>query len=323
MDGQARIWVLADDRPGNVAQARGVAEALDRPFCIRDIRYDRFGGLPNLLRGASLLGVAEQSRRALAAPWPHLVIGAGRRTAPIARWLGRRHGARLVQIMDPGWPGRNDFDLIALPSHDRGFAAANVIRTLGTAHRATAGRTALEALHWRERFAHLPRPYIALLVGGPPKSTGFSPAQARLLAAGALALRQRMGGSILATTSRRTGPGGEAALSAALGVAGGGSYFHAWSAGGDNPYMGLLGLADAVVVTGDSMSMCSEACANGGPVFIFAPQGFVGPKYARLHRQLYDAGYARPLGADPSPWRHPPLNAAADIAVAIEDRGLI
>ena len=38
---------------------------------------------------------------------------------------------------------------------------------------------------------------------------------------------------------------------------------------GENPYRGLLALADAFVVTGESMSMLAEAAATGRPLFIF------------------------------------------------------
>ena len=39
-----------------------------------------------------------------------------------------------------------------------------------------------------------------------------------------------------------------------------------------NPYSGFLSHADAVAVTGDSISVCSEACSTGKPVLIFAPR---------------------------------------------------
>lgn len=316
------VWVLADDRPGNVAQALGVAEALGRPFAIKDIRYDRWGAAPNLVRGRSLLGVAAASRQLLTPPWPRLVIAAGRRTAPVARWLKRRSGAALVQLMDPGWPGRGDFDLIAKPRHDDdGMAAGGrIMVTLGACHRASPVRLAEAARLWAPRLAHLPRPYLLVVVGGGTKDRPFDAALARQLAAGMTDLRQRAGGSVLMTTSRRTPPEAERILFDAATEP---AWRHSWQAGGDNPYPGFLALADSLLVTGDSMSMCSEACANGGPVFIFAPAGMVSDKHARLHQALYERGFARPLGGDPTVWRHPPLNAAEDVAREIVQRGLI
>jgi len=311
------IWVLTDDRAGNVAQALGVAESLGLPFSEKQIRYTAFGKLHNSLRAASRRGLVLWSRKRIELmPPPGLVIAAGRRTAPLARWFKRRFGANLVQLMDPGWPGRDQFDLIAAPLHDDLPDAFNVVHTLGSCHRASPERLAREAQTWRGRLPDLARPWTFLAVGGAAAGTPFGTAEAMLLAE-----RMRtMPGSLLVTTSRRTGAKVEALLRDNLQQAG---YFLGWSEQGDNPYLGLLGLADRIVVTGDSMSMCSEACANGGPVFIFAPPSLRDAKFRALHAQLYERGYAKPLGSDTGLWRHPPLNAAKMVADEIVSRGLI
>ncbi|NFV80171.1 nucleoside-diphosphate sugar epimerase [Magnetospirillum aberrantis SpK] len=314
------VWVLADDRAGNVGQCLGVAEALGRSFVVKSIRYTRLARLPNVLRGASLMGVTAESRASLAAPWPRLVIAAGRRTAPVARWIKRRCGARLVQIMDPGFGGRGDFDLIAVPAHDgKGLTGGKVLTVTGAPHRVNSAKLTAAAEEWRARFAHLPRPWVGLIVGGTTKDRVFDAGMARQLGERVAVLAA--GGSVLVTTSRRTDEAAEAALLATLPEP---RFVHSWRAGGDNPYFGLLGLCDALVVTGDSVSMACEACASPAPVYLFAPPGFVVPKHARLHAQLYQRGLARPLedGIHLKAWTHPPLNAAADIVAAIRERGL-
>lgn len=303
------VWVLADDRAGNVAQALGVAEALGWPFERKDVRYTRWAGLPNALRGASLLGVDDNSRQGLTPPWPDLVIAAGRRTAPVARWIRRQHtAARLCQVMDPGWPGREDFTLIAVPNHDGEVTAApNLLRITGAPHRVTPERLAQEAGTWQPRLQHLPRPWIAVIVGGATKAQTFTAGQARRLAELAGAMAGEAGGSLLVTTSRRTGPEAEAALAEALPQP---LHWFRWGDGGDNPYFGYLALADAIVVTGDSVSMVCEACATPAPVFIFAPPGMIGAKHARLHADLVAKGFARMLDGRLVGGTHPPLNAA-------------
>lgn len=315
-----RVWVLADDRPGNVAQALGVAEALGEPFLVKDIRYNRWGCLHNVLRGDSRRGLTRPCRKTLQPPWPDLVIGAGRRTAPLARWFKRKFGTRLVQIMDPGWPGREEFDLIAAPLHDDLPDRPNVIHTLGSCHRAVPALMAGEKAKWSERIGHLPRPYLLVVVGGATKDYSFGAERGMELAKGATALRDAAGGSILVTTSRRTGPDLEEAILNGISEP---RYMHCWREGAENPYLGFLALADSILVTGDSMNMCSEACANGGPVYIFAPPGLVNSKHARLHQLLYEKGYARPLGANTSPWTHDSLNAAVDVAREVRARGLL
>jgi mitochondrial fission protein ELM1 len=311
------IWVLADDRPGNVSQALGVAEALDHPFAVKAIRYNRWGRLHNAVRLASRHGLTHWSRKAIEAPPPPaLVIAAGRRTAPLALWLKRRYGARLVQMMDPGWPGRERFDLIAAPAHDSLSDAPNVMRTLGACHRATPALLAAEAARWRHRLPDLPRPWTLVAVGGSTASHRFTPADAVTL----IEKCRDLPGSLLVVTSRRTGAAAEAAMASVLPAQ---TALYRWTEGADSPYLALLALADRVVVTGDSMSMCCEACAKGGPVFIFAPDHLTEPKHALLHRALYDGFYARPLGGDLPAWRHEPLNASRKVADEVRRRGLI
>jgi mitochondrial fission protein ELM1 len=121
-------------------------------------------------------------------------------------------------------------------------------------------------------------------------------------------------GSILMSTSRRTGAGAAQALSDAIGD---GGFKYLWGQTGENPYVGMLALADAVVVTGDSVSMCSEACATDKPVYVYAPGDMAAPKHRRLHEELYRLGLARPFADRVDTWTHPPLNAANDIAAAI------
>ena len=95
-----------------------------------------------------------------------------------------------------------------------------------------------------------------------------------------------------------------------------------WGDEGDNPYMAYLAAADHVIVTGDSVSMCCEACATGKPVYIFAPKKLTVHKHAKLHQDLYAKGYAKPLEAAEAltDWTHDPLNAAQDIAQEIKRR---
>jgi mitochondrial fission protein ELM1 len=307
------VWVLADESPGNRSQAFGVAEALGFPFTVKEIRYGRFGAWPNVLLGASFAGLTEESRRELAAPWPDVTVGAGRRVAPLARKIKRLSGDRTfaVQIMDPGWFGNGEIDLIAVPRHDLPRPGKNILPVTGAPHRVRPDTLAEAAGAWRGRLARLPRPWIAAMVGGSAKGRALSGAPIEDLAGRLEAFARRAGGSLLITSSRRTDASAMDALMARITVP---HYAHRWNTSGENPYLGFLALADAVVVTGDSMSMCSEACASGAPVYIFARDEFVTAKYARLHRELYDLGFARPLNDSATAGRVAPVGAPSNDA---------
>jgi mitochondrial fission protein ELM1 len=318
-----RVWVLADSAAGHANQALGVAEALGVPFETKTLSYSKLAVLPNALKGATLAGLDKASRAALAdGPWPALVISAGRKTAPVARWIKRKSGGttRLAQIMFPGSTGLGEFDLVAVPAHDRPHAAPNLMTVTGAPHRVTEAKLEEARARWAATFAHLPRPWVALLVGGSTRKRPFDAKLARELSSRMARLMEGTGGALLVTTSRRTPPEAEAAL---LETLAGPRWVYDWRQGGENPYFGLLALADAVVVTGDSMSMCCEASAPGGPAYIFAPLGWASAKHERLHRELYAKGLARPLEGKLALWRHPPLNAALEIAAFIRARGWV
>jgi uncharacterized protein len=312
-----RVWVLADDRAGNVSQALGVAGALGWPFEVKEIRYGRLARLPNRLLGATIAGLARASRAGLRPPWPEVVIGAGRRTVPVGRWIKRRTAGRclLVQIM---WPGSlAGLDLVAVPEHDAPPADARILVTPGAPHRVTRARLAAEAHAFLPRLEGRPRPYVACLVGGSSRHGPFTAADARRLAREAGALARAEGGTLLLTTSRRSGAAIERALVEALEMP---AVVHLWGDPGPNPYLGMLGVADAVVVTGDSASMCSEAAATGRAVYLFTQAAGVPPKLARLHDSLVRRGRLEPLGAPLRRLSLEPLNPAQAIADAIRAR---
>ena len=316
--GGPAIWLLIDDRAGNRSQCLGVAEALGLKFEVRGLEYTAAAALPHVVLGASFFGLTAKSRAELAPPWPDLVIAAGRRTAPVARRIKRLNGGAtyLVQIMDPGSTGAGEFDLIAAPRHDTITERPNVMRITGAPHRITPARLTAAAAEWRGRFADLPRPWIALIVGGSTRRRTFTDAMARELGRAASAMAAEAGGALLVTTSRRTG----AAARALLGEIAVPQRVYRWGDEGENPYYGYLAVADAVIVTGDSVSMCSEACATTGPVYIYAPKALSTAKHARLHSELFEKGYARPLAGRLETWTHAPLNPAGDVARAVRQR---
>ncbi len=311
------VWVLADDRAGHANQALGVAAAVARDYQVKALRYNQLSLLPNLLLGAGLGHLTNRTREQLRPPWPDMVVAAGRRTAPVARAIKRLGGGRpfLVQCM---WPetGADQFDLIAVPAHDKRTQRPNVIQTIGAPHRMSRARLSAAAKSWGVRIGGLPKPRLALLVGGSTRGYRFDAAGARALAERVGQLRAATGGSLLVTTSRRTALEARNALYRTLTAA------HHFDWGGneqENPYDAYLALSDAVVVTGDSTAMCTEACATGRPVYIDAPSSATSAKHKALHARLQELGFARPLESAVAagtiePWAYQPLDDAAAVA---------
>jgi mitochondrial fission protein ELM1 len=307
------VWVLADPRAGTAAQALGIAERLGLPFRTIPLEWGPLARLP--LPWPSLAGLTAVARRGMlevarGSGWPSLVISAGRRAAPVARWL-RRRAAHTVHCMRPGMAA-GDFDLLVIGRHDNPPDASNILPVLGATHRVSPAALERARMEWAA-LAELPGPRVALLLGGTVRGKGMDPAEAVALADRVLP----WAGSVLATTSRRTGEAAGTALAARLeGVPG---MVHRWGAAGPNPYLGLLATADAVVVTGDSVSMLSEALATAAPVFIAGALPDA-PRHRALHAALVAAGQAAPLDGFPQAPLRLPLDESGRVAAEIRAR---
>lgn len=260
---------------------------------------------------------------AIAPPWPDLVVASGRQAIPYARMIRRRSRGRslVVVLQNPvvpaGW-----FDLVWANEHD-GVAGANVVRTLTAPHTVTEAKLAAGAAALAARVGPLPRPWIGLSMGGTSGAYRFGAAEGRVLGAALARLAAATGGSVMATPSRRTATETRLALVAALGDV------PAWvwdGEEGDNPYFGLLGAADALVVTCDSVNMLGEAAFTGRPVFGWSLPGGTA-KFRSFHdglvasgamRWLDDAALAAQLSTRSlATWDYRPLNATAVIAERI------
>ncbi len=262
-----QMWLLTGYRAGDNAQVLALAEALGWPFEVKHFSYRKYEFLTNRLLGPNLAGIDRMKSAVLTPPWPDLVITAGRRNEPIARWIKSHAGGhtRLVHL-GRSWADARHFDLVVTTPQYFVPSAPNVLQIDLPLHRVEASRLAAAAERWRPVFAHLPRPLIAVLVGGDSPPYVFDAAMARRLGRAAAALARAVNGSLAVTTSPRTKAAAAAALQQAIDVP---CHFHHWTADADrNPFFGYLALADGFIVTGESMSMVAEACATGKPVQI-------------------------------------------------------
>jgi mitochondrial fission protein ELM1 len=261
------VWTLTTEKAGDRAQIMTLATALGWPVEEKRLAFNPLYKKNNLLLGASLKSLDRKRSDRLIPPWPDLVIASGRRSVPVARWIRRQAGGRtrLVHIGRP-WAPLRLFDLVISTAQYRLPARANVLVNTLTLNRPDDEALAAAAARWAPVFAPLPRPLIAVLVGGDARPFVLTTAAAAALGDQATALAARQGGSLAVTTSRRSSDPAVDRLFAHLPAA---SFRHRFGDGEDNPYRGLLALADRFIVTGDSASMLSEACRTGKPVHLF------------------------------------------------------
>ena len=299
-------------------QCLGLAEALGVVPQVKRIKLrapwewlpPRLGMLINPLDG--LDGQGDM----LTPPWPDLLIATGRRTVAISAMIRRLSGKTVtVQIQNPHYPA-SAFDLVVTPVHDR-LRGANVMATAGALHRVTRTRLDAAAEEFRSALAHLPRPLVAVLIGGANGAYRMDPKIIARFAAGLCDLANATGCGFAVTPSRRTGEDNISALRQKLA----GAPHILWEGEGPNPYFGYLGLADAVIVTSDSVNMVSEACAAQKPVYVYdLPGGSA--KFNAFHAAMRGCGAVRPFIPGQTKqlesWTPPAIDDTATVAKAVK-----
>jgi mitochondrial fission protein ELM1 len=263
-----KVWLMMGRKAGDNAQIMALAESLGWPFEIKHLVFRRTELITNLLAGPTLTGVVKDQSSPLLPPWPDLMISAGRRNEPACRWVRAQAGGdvRLVHVGRP-WAPLECFDLIVTTPQYRLPESPNVLQNVTPLQRVTEARLAEAAQRWAPRLAHLPQPYVAVMIGGNAGPYVLDTEAGALLGRAASAFAKRAGGSLLISTSARTPEPALGALEAAIDVPA--EIFRWRRDAADNPYLGYLALAGSVIVTCESMSMLAEACATRKPVYMF------------------------------------------------------
>lgn len=249
------IWVLIGERTGDNNQALALAEAIGLPFAIKQLDYNALQSISVWLPPTAIT-LTKSARAGLHAPWPDLVIAIGRRSVPVARWIKRQSMGRtkLVRIghprIDPGL-----FDLVVTTRQYPVPPGANVVLLPVAMSRHLDPPTATgEELAWLDSVPH---PRTLLAVGGATKYWTLPTDRIERIVAAAPA-----GKSLIVATSRRTDPAlvdrlrALAATNPAIRLV-------------DGPvprFAVLMAAVDEILVTGDSVSMLSEAILTGKPV---------------------------------------------------------
>jgi mitochondrial fission protein ELM1 len=302
-DAPATVWVLKCHRAGDHAQSLALARALGRPFVVKDLNFRWYELLFALAGRATLAGIDRARSSPLQAPWPELVIMAGRMNETPAKWIRKQSGGRSrIVVIGRNWTPPAELDCLITTRQFRLPLHRNTLVNTFPLHLTTREGLAAAAQHWAPRVSGLPGPYLAVMVGGTSGPYVFSRETARRLGREASALARKLGASLLVSTSARTSRGAARALELAIDVP---CHFHRFRPDdNDNPYLGFLALADDIIVTGDSLSMLTEACMTGRPVHIFefgtGPAAMHGPRGAVPRNrqwwrwsQLMDQGLSR------------------------------
>ncbi len=291
----------------------GLAEALNLSPIVKHVQlrapwrqltpFFRLGGLRQFA----------PSSDALAEPWPKLFIATGRHSVAASLLIKRLSGGytRTVQIQNPVIGARH-FDLVVVPRHDR-LRGPNVIATRGALHRVTPEVLWEGAKRLLPRIRQLARPYVAVLLGGSNAAYRLEESEMTALATQLASCARAMSASLLITPSRRTGEKNLSILKEKLA----GTPYFIWEGEGENPYFGMLGLADFIVPTSDSVNMISEAASTGKPVYVAQLPGG-SRKFDRFHRMMRDEGLVREFEGGLAPYEYTPLDDVRTVVARVK-----
>ena len=277
MTRRADVWVLLGPHKGDNNQLLALADGLGRPYRTIQMRYRWFAHWPAVCRSITTAGLDAEARSEIAPPWPSLVLGIGQRSVPVARLIQREsYGqTKIIRLGDP-MVSHSLFDLVITTTQYAVRDGSNVIRLpITITNQDNAEPTKFEE-RWLSSFA---RPRRLLVIGGKTSLWRFD---ANLLSETIRILQEKCkvaGGSVIAVTSPRTSPALAAAAEAVLGKAG--VVTNAFPR-----YPVLLRAADEIHVTGDSVSMVSDAVASGKPVGLLRLEPDRIAKFVRLVGEL-------------------------------------
>ncbi|CAN1251987.1 Mitochondrial fission protein ELM1 [Linum perenne] len=266
---------------------------------------------------------------------PLLVVASGRDTISVASSIKRLASEKVfvIQIQHPR-SHLDRFDLVITPHHDY-FALTpegkeqvpkfmrrwitpqeppdeHVVLTTGALHQIDFSTLRSAASAWHDELAPLPKPLLVVNVGGPARYCRYGGDLAKQLSDFLLSVLATCG-SVRISFSEKTPQKVSAVI---INELANNPKVFIWNGEEPNPYMGHLAWADAFVVTADSVSMVSEACTTGKPVYVMGSERCKW-KLAEFHKSLKERGVIRPFTGSEDiseSWSYPPLNDTAEAA---------
>ena len=325
MDKEISAWIIIDDITGNANQAIAVAKAMNINYEIKTLKYNFLSFLPNWLKFNSFIGINLNSSSNLNFPYPDIIISSGRKTAIVSASIKKNNPKNFnIHLMNPDLPFKN-FDLVCLPHHDKSPKYEkfnNIHYTIGAPSYLDKTKLQDEAIKFQDKFSSLSKPFMGILIGGATKTGDYPLKELENLVQKADELATNINASLLITTSRRTNPDFAAKLLEKIKSP---FFFYDWHRMKleHNPYSAFLKLRDYFIITGDSVSICSEALSTGKPTYIYRKDNLLSKKHRKFLDYLDKLGYIQYLNNKTdilNKWEYPPLQEAQKISLLIKEK---
>lgn len=292
---QTDVLILSDTKIGHLKQSLALARLMEEEgrkvtITVVDLKYKNrffarlltfivFCFTPRAGRFFLLLVFSKKTVSLLLERAYDVVISAGSATVPVNLIVSDINRAKSLVVMKPGIFPLSKFNLIVAPVHDRLPQKSNVLSIAGAVNTIDESSMKKDFENFcssRKELLSLDSPgflKVGLLMGGDSKHYRISSEMVDFLCFQIKIFLKDHRASLLLTTSRRTSENIVKALE---------SHFKGESfcplfvdAARDNPHGtigGIFYLSDIVIVSGESISMVSEAASSGKYVVVFEPR---------------------------------------------------
>ena len=298
------VWVITEGMIGTENQCLGVCDALNiKPEVFQISLRQPWKTLTPWLG----IECSHSFIPKLTSPWPDILITAGRKAIAASRYIKKQsNGQTLTLHLQHPKTNPNQFDLVAAPFHDN-LTADNVIVTDGAPNRITPKQLEQAKEKWHPISGNNQK--VAVLIGGNSRTHALT--QERMYEI--IDQLLQIDAHLMITASRRTGEENLEKLKSTIKDT---SHF-LWDGNGDNPYHAMLGHADSIIVTEDSVSMVSDATTTGKPTYIIPLEGS-SKRFDRFHNHMKKIGATKPFDGNLTPYSYEAINDAEKIAKAIQ-----
>lgn len=311
---QKNVLILSDGKLGHVKQSWSCADALTQMgFVVKaqtvEVKYRGTGfwaqGFALLSRILGARGslpflsffLEKSSYEKMMHGAYDMVISAGSSLSAVNQALAFENNARSVAIMRPGILPFSRFDLVIMPRHDRPPKKKNVLSVIGSISAGTPVSARIDfkkllmTMPELQNFERSDKPKIGVLIGGDSKNYSFSAEMVDFLSSQLKKFLGECEGSIFLTTSRRTPIAVVRTLSAHFkGDAACKLFVNAGEFNPEGTVGGIFHVSDCLIVSGESISMVSEAVASGKPTVVFEPHRLVKDNKVAMFLNELDQG---------------------------------
>lgn len=285
-----KVLLLTDTKKSSINQVNATKQYLSS-YMNSQVKFKEFVvenfNIPNILILFLIRINLIRLKKSLFTFRPELIISCGRVTAPFSISIKKEVRCKNIHILNP-YISHNYFDLILVPKHDDFPNGKHIIKFNG----ALVNRDNFKIKNPDKKiiFENLKIPsqkqIVTILVGGDYRGQSYKLYEINKFISYVEKLLENKNYFLCFLFSRRTSKKFQYLIKKKFSKS---SFI--WDGITNNPFWYLLSNSNYIVVTGDSISMTSEAIESGKPVFVYMPKK-IKKKFQKFHNYNFTNGFA-------------------------------